>query len=71
METTIYVCGKCGEASEHWESLDDWLIASNPNKAGQMVIRCPQCITEYAIRKAGGHLEDGKGVVNNWSYRIN
>lgn len=50
---------------------EDWLLASVPGSAsGEMVIRCPEHITEYAIRKAGGHVEDGNGIVNGWSYEI-
>lgn len=70
----IYVCSKCGESS-HLHNLDDWLVASIPGAThGEMVVRCPAHITEYAIRKAGGHIEtrDGirYGVVGMWEYEI-
>ena len=76
MMNTIYVCDKCGKTSEQWETLDDWLIASTStgwpqaNRTGEMVIRCPQHITEYAIRKAGGHIREGVGIVGVWEYDI-
>lgn len=67
---TLYVC-KCGETSADWQSLDDWLIGSVPgSKCGEMVIRCPKCITKYAIYKAGGYLANGKGHVQNWAYEL-
>jgi DNA-directed RNA polymerase subunit RPC12/RpoP len=67
---TVYVCSKCGDNSMNIDNIDDWLIASRPNHPGEMVIRCPDCITEYAIRKAGGHIEDGHGVVGAWHYEL-
>lgn len=65
-----YVCGKCGDTSEgqDWE---EWLIAPLPgSKNGELVIRCPQHITEYAIRKAGGHIEQGRGIVGYYGYNL-
>jgi hypothetical protein len=71
MVDTIYVCSKCRETSEGWQTLDDWLIGAVPgSKCGEMVIRCPRHITRYAIRKAGGYVEHGKGVVQNWVYEF-
>lgn len=70
METTIYVCAKCGDTSRDIDNLDDWLIASRPGKPGEMVIRCPDCITRYAVRKAGGHIEYGRAVVRGWVYEL-
>ena len=70
MLRTINVCSKCGETTTAWETTDDWLIGSSKAKAGQMVIRCPQHITRYAIRQAGGHIANGLGIVGNWAYYI-
>jgi len=71
MEKTIYVCSVCGETTADWDTDDDWLIANVPGStSGEMVIRCPKHITEYAIRKAGGRVEGGKGIVNNWEYDL-
>ena len=68
---TIFVCNKCGETTAMWENVDDWLIAPVPNSpSGEMVIRCPEHITEYAIRKAGGHMSAGKGQVGHWLYEL-
>ena len=67
---TICVCSKCGETSARWENTDNWLIASRPGKPGQVVIRCPDCITRYAVRKAGGYIEDGRGRVGGWVYEM-
>jgi len=74
MATTIYVCDKCGETSADWD-IEDWLIAAVPGSTtGEMVIRCPDHITEYAIRKAGGYIEkrgDARiGTVKHWEYNI-
>jgi len=70
MSDTIYVC-KCGALStEEGVNLDDWLLANAPDDHGEMVIRCPACITRYAIRKAGGHIENGVGVVDRWEYNL-
>ncbi len=76
MLNTIYVCSKCGETTADWENTDDWLIGSAKLKPGEivskgeMVIRCPEHVTRYAIYKAGGHLQDGKGIVNRWAYEL-
>lgn len=72
---TIYVCSTCGENTAEWGTDEDWLIASVPeSKTGEMVIRCPEHITEYAIRKAGGSVKTENGVktgtVRNWCYTI-
>jgi DNA-directed RNA polymerase subunit RPC12/RpoP len=70
MMETRYVCSKCGDVCEG--NQDDWLIANVPNStAGEMVIRCPQHITEYAIRKAGGQVRQGVGHVDNgWGVKF-
>lgn len=71
MNATIFVCSKCGETTRRWENTDDWLIANVPDsKTGEMVIRCPLHITEYAIRKAGGHIVEGKGQVEHREYTL-
>ena len=69
-----FVCSKCGETSTGY-NLDDWLVASVPeSRDGEMVIRCPEHITEYSVRKAGGHIESrahGRvGIVGNWEYDL-
>jgi len=53
----VYVCSKCGRTvmNEHnWTR--GWLIDSHRDAEkrdrGEMVIRCPNCITNYAVRKA-------------------
>jgi len=52
---TIYVCGKCGRQSDE-DHVRGWLMGESKNAEdrwnGVMVIRCTDCITEYAIRKA-------------------
>lgn len=73
MGETYYVCSVCGAKATPYEAGEqgDWLVASVPgSKSGEMVIRCPDHITRYAIRKAGGHIESGKGVVNHYVYTI-
>ena len=76
MTTTVYICSKCGETTADWENIEDWLIAAVPGSTtGEMVIRCPDHITEYAIRKAGGRITrsrgDGRiGTVKHWEYNI-
>ncbi len=48
---TIYICGKCGKKSDDYK---DWLIAQRTDKPyGHQIIRCPECITDYARRLAG------------------
>jgi len=59
----VWVC-RCGTTVENTENATrGWLIAGNKNaeKAfnGEMVIRCPHCITDYAIRNA----ENGKADI--------
>ena len=70
INNTVYVCSVCGETSGAYDgNTEDWLIAAVPGKSGEMVIRCPQHVTRYAIRKAGGHIRGGTiGVVGRWEY---
>jgi DNA-directed RNA polymerase subunit RPC12/RpoP len=64
---TIYVCSKCGTNSRNVDNLDDWLIAKRPNHPGELVIRCPDCITVYAVRKAGGKVRgDTATLPDGW-----
>lgn len=53
MATTIFVCSKCGKKAS-WEDAKrkGWLIAPHRKTEGQMVIRCPRHITEYAKKMA-------------------
>lgn len=70
---TYYKCSVCGDTATAYEAGEqgEWLTASVPgSKSGEMVIRCPKHITEYAIRKAGGHIESGKGVVNHYEFAL-
>lgn len=54
MITTYLVCSKCGRLEEyHKAKSDKWLIASHKRKSGLLIIRCPNCITDYAKRNAG------------------
>lgn len=72
---TVYICSKCGRNTQT-DDQSPWLIAAvYGSRHGEMVIRCPRHITEYAIRKAGGSTETRKdvglvGVVNGKSYEI-
>ena len=67
---TFYVCSRCGETSED-HNLEGWLIVSVPySKSGEMVIRCPEHITRYAIYKAGGRIEAGKGIIGFYEYEV-
>ena len=44
---TLYVCSKCGAVSDE---VSGWLIG--PRRKGEaLVIRCPECITDYALRQ--------------------
>ena len=71
MEKTIYVCTECGETTEDWDTDEDWLIAKVPDSTnGEIIVRCPEHITLYAIYRAGGRVENGVGIVNNWEYQI-
>lgn len=54
---TVVVCSKCGRTAENTPNWTrGWLIDTHKNaeKAfnGEMVIRCPQHITAYAISQA-------------------
>lgn len=73
MRRTYYRCSVCGELAsafdQSWEG--DWLIVPvSGSTRGEMVIRCPEHITRYAIRKAGGSIEDGQGVVHSFRYPL-
>ncbi len=53
---TIYVCSKCGATTDS-DHLCGWLVDSRAypkegSKLGEMIIRCPKHITEYAVREA-------------------
>ena len=49
--TTYHVCGKCGKPAA---DTDGWLIAQRVGKSeGWLIIRCPECVTDYARRIAG------------------
>jgi hypothetical protein len=70
---TKWGCSVCGDTATAHEAGEqgDWLVASVPgSRCGAMVIRCPKHITKYAIRKAGGHFEQGQGVVNHYYYPL-
>jgi len=61
---TYLVCSKCGHTVEdtpNWTR--GWLVGTHKNAVkafnGEMVIRCPQHITQYAIRNS----ENGKGDI--------
>ena len=65
MSTTYYRCATCGDTTDNMED-ESWLIAPRVGHPGHMVIRCPEHITEYAIRQAGGRMENGQGWVRSW-----
>ena len=68
---TVYVCSACGETSAAYGgNTEDWLIANVPCKFGEMVIRCPDHVTRYAIRKSGGRIFEGRGQVGGWAYDL-
>jgi len=56
--TTIFVCGKCGRSTTSLDDNSRWLIKPNKKRKGQMIIRCPDCTTNYALRLAGKHKKD-------------
>ena len=61
---TYVVCSKCGRTAENTQNWTrGWLIGTHRNaeKAfnGEMVIRCPNHITQYAIR----NVENGRKAI--------
>jgi len=64
MSGTIYVCGKCGRTADDMH-VRGWLIGSAKNAEkvgnGEMVIRCPEHVTRYAIRQ----VELGRKAIRN------
>ena len=51
----VWVCSKCGRTVENTQNATrGWLIGQHKNAAkaaqGEMVIRCPRHITQYARR---------------------
>ena len=59
----VYVCSTCGKTVEATpNNTRGWLIGTHENaeKAfhGEMVIRCPKHITNYAIRNAANGRDD-------------
>ena len=59
MNRQFWVCSKCGRTVEdHPNWTRGWLIASHKmaekSYNGEMVIRCPEHITGYALRNADG-----------------
>jgi DNA-directed RNA polymerase subunit RPC12/RpoP len=74
IDTTVeYVCNKCKRMWKQGDNLDDCLVARLP-ETEDLYVRCPEHITRYAIRKAGGQTltRDGiaMGLVGNWEYEI-
>ena len=64
MNRQVWVCSKCGRTVENTEwATRGWLIDSHKNAEkqfnGEMVIRCPQHITAYAVRCA----EHGRSAI--------
>ena len=61
---TTYVCSKCGRRADEFH-IRGWLIGTHkdPERAynGEMMIRCPDHITEYAIRNTVGGRNAIKG----------
>ena len=64
MNRQVWVCSKCGRIVQN--NVNDtrgWLIDSHKdaekNFNGVMVIRCPNCITKYALNCA----EHGKAAI--------
>lgn len=57
MNRQVWVCSKCGRTVENTPNATrGWLIDSHKDAEkqfhGEMVIRCPQHITQYAVRCA-------------------
>ena len=48
---TYYVCSKCGRTVEVGREVG-WLAVRDPRHPGQMIVRCPEHITRYALRQA-------------------
>ena len=64
MNRQVWVCSKCGRTVEDTvNTTRGWLIDSHKDAEkqfhGEMVIRCPNCITDYALRNA----EHGRGAI--------
>jgi len=67
MNRQVWVCSKCHRAVEDTANATrGWLIDSHRNAEkqfnGEMVIRCPKCITTHAIRQA----QHGRAAIR-WS----
>jgi DNA-directed RNA polymerase subunit RPC12/RpoP len=54
---TVYVCSKCGRTADD-QHVRGWLIGTPKSGekqfSGEMMIRCPQHTTDYAIRQTQG-----------------
>jgi len=48
---TVYVCSRCGRQAPAAEAFGNWLVAKRRGKQ-QLIIRCPDCKTKYAVRQA-------------------
>jgi len=61
---TYYKCSKCGRTADS-QHVRGWLIGTHaaPERAynGEMMIRCPEHITEYAVRNTVG----GKSAIRS------
>jgi len=56
MNTTVYVCSKCGRECLDAVERSDWLISRRRSGRG-WIIRCPDCVNEYAVRQAERYSE--------------
>ena len=63
MNRQVWVCSKCGKTADNTNATRGWLIGSHKDAEkqfnGEMIIRCPACITDYAIRNT----ERGKAAI--------
>ena len=61
---TLYVCSKCGRTADS-QHVRGWLIGTHadPERAynGEMMIRCPDHVTDYAVRNTVG----GKSAIRS------
>lgn len=47
----VLICQACGRASDaRAVGADDWLVSSHRYRHGTFIIRCPQHISEWAMR---------------------
>jgi hypothetical protein len=51
-ETDVLVCQKCGRATiDNAETRKEWLVDFSRNSDSHLIVRCPEHITEWAMRQ--------------------